>query len=103
MTLVNDKQPGEIITEVYIDLDLLSVSSSKIRIFALDSQTIGISNNPPNLWIDNCLWQGETDITKGNDEYTIFLQQNILNFYQPRSIELASSTERDNVLLIIHH
>jgi len=101
MTLVSDKSNG-IVTEIYLDLDMLSISSSKIRIFALDSQTIGVSNNPPELWIENCLWQGETDIISDEQEHTILLPMSIVSFYQPRQVELAGSIERDNFLLIVH-
>ena len=54
MTIVSDSTQ-EMITEAYIPLELLEISTPTVKIFALDSCTIGLSNSPPEKWQKNCL------------------------------------------------
>ena len=102
MTTATDSTQ-EMVTELYIESDMLKVTGSKIKIFALDVQTIGLSNNPPIKWIDNCLWTQEAEVMKEEGELTIILPPQVVRFYNPKRIEVAASIERDNVLLIVHH
>lgn len=101
MTVVNDSTQ-EMVTEIYIESDLLKIKKKTIKIFALDSKTIGLSNNPPEKWVSECLWTNEAEVTREGNEFTIILPKPVVRFYQPKKIQLAGSIEQDNLLLIIH-
>ena len=102
MTIVSDSTQ-EMVTEIYLSTELVYIKEKKIRIFALDSNTIGLSNAPPKLWQDQRLWEGKIPVLKNNNELTIILPPEIVQFYHPKKIELASSLEKDNVILVINH
>ena len=102
MTIISEPPP-EFVTEVYISMELLECQEDSIRIFALDSQTIGLSNSPPKLWLDHCLWESKALLVKDDVELTVLLPPEIVRFYQPKKIELAGSIEKDNLLLVISH
>ncbi len=101
MTTVTNSN-DEIITKLYIELDILKINENKIKIYALDVQTIGLSNNPSKNWTDNCLWVQEADIIQEDTEFTIVLPPQVVRFYKPRKIEIAGNIEQDNILLIVH-
>ncbi|MFW9914523.1 MAG: hypothetical protein ACFFGZ_02835 [Candidatus Thorarchaeota archaeon] len=100
MTIVSDATQ-EMITEVYLTTDLLHCPEDSIRIFALDAHTIGLSNNPPKLWEEQCLWEKEAIVTKDEDELTIILPREVVRFYRPKKIEIAGSMDKENVILVI--
>ncbi len=100
MTTVSDSTQ-EMITEIYISTELLNISADSVRIFALDSQTIGISNTPPKLWVKQCLWEKSATVIKDNQEFMIILPPEVVRFYRPKKIEIAGSVEKDNLLLVI--
>ena len=86
MTVVSD-DVTDFVTEIYIDADLLDIESDKIMIFALDIRTLGLSNNPPQLWTENSLWKTEVKVIKDGKEllssfhqkWYVFIDQKNLN------------------------
>lgn len=100
MTVVSDATQ-EMITEVYLTTDLLDCREDFIRIFALDAQTLGISNQPPQLWQEQCLWEKQAMVTREEEELTIIFPPEVVRFYRPKNIEIAGSTDKNNVLLVI--
>ena len=83
---------------------MLECPEDDINLYALDAHTIGLSNHPPSLWLDNRLWEAKAKVIKDASEHelTILLPSEIVRFYRPKKIELAASPEKDNILLIIH-
>jgi len=100
MTSISDSTP-EIVTEIYLSTELIMIPKEKIRIFALDAHTIGLSNNPPQIWIEKRLWEGEVTIFKDKEEQTIILPKEIVEFYRPKKIEIAGTIKKDNILLVV--
>ena len=101
MTAITDSNQ-EMVTEIYIESDMLKITGSKVKIFALDVQTIGLSNNPPSEWVEDCLWSQEAEVLEDKGELTIILPTKVVRFYKPKKIELAGSVAQDNILLIVH-
>lgn len=101
MTVVSDSS-FEMVTEIYLSVDLMTISGDKINLYALDSKTIGLSNNPPERWENECLWKHEADVILEDKEYTIIFPKQVVRFYQPKKVEIAGSVDKDNILLIIH-
>lgn len=100
--MTSSKSNNDIITKIYVESDIVKIEGTKIKIYALDVQTIGLSNNPPKNWTDNCLWVQEADVLQENTELTVILPPQFVRFYKPRKIEIAGNIEQDNVLLIVH-
>ena len=68
MLTVNCGKTKEIVTEIYISTDLITVIEDTIRIFALDSHTVVLSNNPPKSWQDLRLWDSKAKIVKEEEK-----------------------------------
>ena len=100
MTTVSDSTQ-EMVTEIYLSEDLLDISEKTIRIFALDSHTIGLSNVPPQLWLNKCLWENKATVLKDDHELTIILPPEVVQFYRPKKIEIAGTVQKDNILLVV--
>lgn len=100
--MTSSKSNNDIITKIYVESDIVKIEGTKIKIYSLDVQTIGLSNNPPKNWTDNCLWVQEADVLQENTELTVILPPQVVRFYKPRKIEIAGNIEQDNVLLIVH-
>ena len=74
-----------------------------MQIFALDAQTIGVSNSPPAFWSEQCLWQGTIQgVVEENGDTTIMLPQMLVSFYQPRKIDLSVDAKKTRILLVIN-
>lgn len=84
-----------LIPEIFIPKELINFSDRKAKIFALDSQSIGISNNPPDHWLSDSLWNGDANLTEENDGYTLLLPQELIGFYLPKEIEISVETKRE--------
>ena len=100
MTIVSDSTQ-EMVTEIYLPVDLLDISEEFIRIFALDAHTIGLSNSPPQLWVNQRLWESRATIMIDNHEITILLPPEVVRFYRPKKIEIAGTIDQDQLLLVI--
>ncbi len=100
MTIVSDSTQ-EMVTEIYLSVELLDISTNSIRIFALDAHTVGLSNSPPELWVNQRLWESQALVTKDDQELTIILPPEVVQFYRPKTIEIAGTVEKNNLLLVI--
>ncbi len=100
MTSVSDSTQ-EIVTEIYLSAEIFDIPNDSIRIFALDAHTIGLSNSPPQLWINHRLWESQALVTNDGQELAIILPPEVVRFYRPKQIEIAGTVEKDNLLLVI--
>lgn len=90
------------LSDVYIATDKIRITGNKIKLFALDKQTIGLSNNPPAEWLKSCLFMKEVDVLEEEDDYHIFLPPNVVKFYGPKQFEFREEIQPDKILLTIH-
>lgn len=101
MTMVTDVTQ-EMITELYLDADMVDLSGNVVTLYALDAKTIGLSSSPPKKWLEQALWKQEVQVLQDGDEYTIILPPELIRFYQPKKVELAGEIDRKTVILVIH-
>ena len=92
----------ELIAEIPVSKSLIDLTSDTVGIFALDSRTIGLSNNPPEFWSEQCLWQGKTQVITDEEGYTILLPQEIISFYQAKKIDVSVDVNKTRLLLLVN-
>jgi len=69
--------------EVKIPKDLLEQSmKGKVLVYALDSNTIGISRKKSDEWDEKALWKGETELQEQNNHFLLILPRQLVSFYK---------------------
>ena len=90
------------ISDGYLASDKSQITGKKIKLFALDKQTIGLSNNPPAEWLSSYLWMEEVNVLQEEDDYHIFLPPKVVKFYGPKQFEFTEEIQPDKILLTVH-
>jgi len=70
-------------------------------IYALNSESIGISGEPVPEWESNCLWKEQAKVDRERKELLVKLPEKIANFYQVEKKEIMQVFLNNKTLLTI--